>query len=142
MKRQVWILQQCYGEEGLDKGVGAHPSKAAALDSLEAYVLDRWLEADPDDVPPDEQQECIDVFYEKHQDEESWSLSPRTVDFPDLPDDETILTSDECSTILIALGHIEYGQVADELPPRLNGREATPKEACNLIDSVVIKLRD
>jgi len=86
---------------------------------------------------------AVNMYFEFHEDMEYYTIYNEVVDFPALddtgvhgmPENEIVLTANECAAVVAALGKTNYGAVAKELG-------ISKVSACEYMDSAYNKLKD
>jgi hypothetical protein len=136
MKLTVWILSHKWED---DDSINLYPSHDAAEEAIQAYVHDQWNEGNMDDCEyPGDPAEAVAQYFCQHEDYEWYSVYSQHVDFPhlpDIPDEDVILTANECAAVVVALDHTKYGDIVAALG--VGG-----KEASEIVDSAYNKLKD
>jgi hypothetical protein len=136
MKLNVWILHHSWED---DSSISLYPSHEAAEGAIQAYVHDQWAEGNMDEcVQPSDPAEAVQEYFSQHEDYEWYSAYSRQVDFPhlpDIPDEEVVLTAEECAAVIVALDKVTTGAVQGVL-----GCGSTA--AIELVDSAYNKLKD
>ncbi len=138
MKLRVWILAHKWED---DDSINLYPSKDAAEGSIQVYVNDQWNEGGMDGcVQPSDPAEAVQQYFSQHEDYEWYSVYSQQIDFthlPDIPDEEVVLSSQECEAIL-SLGSEPHASelVRDDLDL------ADKDQAEAILDSIHQKLKD
>lgn len=138
MKLNVWILSHKWED---DDSINLYPSHDAAEGSIQAYVHDQWAEGNMEGCEqPSDPAAAVQDYFSAHEDYEWYSVYSQQIDFPhlpDIPDEEVILSSQECEAIL-SLGS---GTEASELVRDDLGL-ADKDQAEAILDSIHQKLKD
>jgi len=137
MKLLVWILKHDWED---DSSLSVHGSEQAAKNDIRQYVEENWDNdlMDGNNFPVDDPDFAVQLYFEATEDYEWYSITNSLVDFPDLPEvpnQDVVLTSDECAIAVKAIGQITYKEAAEELG-------ITAQEAVQIVDSAYNKLKD
>ncbi len=138
MKIKVWKWQHNWTE---DSGTYLYASEAAAKLAIHQYVHEQWNEGLMDDEEFTGNTDAdIQKYFERHDEQEWYSLTSETVEFlnvPNVPDAEIVLSSNECAVIVAALSYSGYGEISREMEVPM---ELEDIREC--VDSAYDKLKD
>jgi hypothetical protein len=135
MKLEIWLWKHEW-EDG--HGVSLYHSEGAARGAVQRYVLEQWNEGlmDDDEMPGD-LNDAVQMYFEKYDESEWYSIERQFVDLPAPPQDQDTvdLNAEEIQVVIASLENANIAQVAESAGMLL-------KQAEKAVDAAYTKLKD